>query len=291
MTPEFTANDAVRLDNAMSSLPGAGPELLVALDLDGTTIRHDTSLSPRVAEAIHAHLDAGSTIVIATGRGIDAMMLVADQLDLPDGIAVCANGAITLSRENGVEEPGINPGARLLEYTTFNPVVEIDAIATNIPEALLAVEPARGPRRLSAPFPMGELVGHSVILPLDELAGDDATRLTVRAPSLSPQELQERIDEMGLGGVEYAVGWTAWLDISPRGVSKATALEKIRQDHNLPTSNVLAVGDGDNDIEMLGWAGTGISMGEANNKVHASADAKTASVLDDGLAIVLEKLL
>lgn len=275
----------------MAGLPTAGPELVVALDLDGTTIRHDTTLSPRVAEAVHAHLQAGSHVILATGRGVDAMMQVADQLDLPDGLSVCANGAITLSRETGVIEPGVNPGVRLLDYTTFNPAAEIDIILSHVPEALLAVEPARGPRRLSAPFPAGELVGDSVILPADELAGDDATRLTVRAPSLSAQQLQDRIDGLGLDGVEYAVGWTAWLDISPYGVSKATALEKLRQEFGLPTSNVLAVGDGDNDIEMLGWAGTGISMGEANERVHASADAKTASVGDDGLAVVLEKLL
>ncbi|WP_259365261.1 HAD family hydrolase [Flaviflexus equikiangi] len=286
-----SAYDAARLDEAMSSLPGAGPELLVALDLDGTTIRHDTSLSPRVADAIHAHLAVGSRVVIATGRGIDAMMLVADQLRLPDGVAICANGAITLSREAGVAEPGIYPGARLLDYTTFNPAAEIDIIRTHVPEALLAVEPARGPRRLSAPFPDGELVGHSVITPAAKLAGDDATRLTVRAPSLSAQELQDRIDGLGLDGVEYAVGWTAWLDISPYGVSKASALEKLRQEFSLPTSNVLAVGDGENDIEMLGWAGTGISMGDASPKVHGSADAQTAPVDEDGLAIVLERLL
>ena len=287
----LSSDDAARLDDAMSRLPGAGPDLMVALDLDGTTIRHDTSLSPRVANAIHAHLRAGSRILVATGRGVDAMMRVADQLRLPDGLAVCANGAITLSREAGAIEPGLSPGARLIDYTTFNPSTEVEAIATHIPEALLAVEPARGARRLSAPFPEGELVGRSVIVPTCELAGDDATRLTVRAPSLSAGELQERIDDLGLDGVEYAVGWSAWLDISPYGVSKATALEKLRQEFGLATSSVLAVGDGDNDIEMLGWAGTGISMGESNDRVHASADARTASVDDDGLALVLEKLL
>lgn len=287
----FSPDDAARLDEAMSGLPSAGPDLMVTLDLDGTTIHHDTSLSPRVAEAIHAHLNAGSHILLATGRGVDAMMLVADQLELSDGLSVCANGAITLSREAGIIESGVSPGVRLLDYTTFNPAAEVEAIATYVPEALLAVEPARGARRLSAPFPDGELVGNSIIVPTHELAGDDATRLTVRAPSLSAKELQERIDELGLDGVEYAVGWSAWLDISPFGVTKATALEKLRQEFGLATSNVLAVGDGDNDIEMLGWAGTGISMGESNDRVHASADARTASVGDDGLALVLEKLL
>lgn len=275
----------------MSGLPPAGPDLLVALDLDGTTIGHDTSLSPRVKEAIHAHLELGTHVVLATGRGVDGMMLVAEQLELPDGISVCANGALTFARDSKANEPELTPGTRLLDYVTFNPATEIEIVNANIPEAILAVEPAWGPRRVSAHFPAGELTGESVVTPVDKLAGNDATRLTVRAPYLSAEELQHRIDEIGLNGVEYAIGWTAWLDISPEGVTKATALEKLRRQYSLPISSILAVGDGDNDIEMLEWAGTGVSMGDANGKVHDAADAKTASVEDDGLAIVLENLL
>ena len=291
MKVEFTADDSARLRDAMSSLPGAGPELMVALDLDGTTIGHDTSLSPRVAEAIHAHLNMGTHVIMATGRGVDGMMLVAEQLEMPDGLSVCANGALTFKRDKQANEPGLNPGTRLLDYVTFNPAAEIEAVATHIPDALLAVEPARGPRRVSAEFPPGELTGQSIVTPIDSLASDDATRLTVRAPHLAPEELQDRIDNLGLNGVEYAIGWTAWLDISPEGVSKATALEKLRMEHSISLSSVLTVGDGDNDIEMLEWAGTGISMGDATPKVHRAANARTASVEDDGLAVVLERLL
>lgn len=291
MRTEFTADDAARLTDAMSDLPKAGADLMVALDLDGTTIGHDTSLSPRVKEAVHAHLDSGTRIILATGRGVDGMMLVAEQLELPDGISVCANGALTFARDATANEPGLNPGTRLLDYVTFNPSTEIELVSANIPEAIMAVEPAWGPRRVSAHFPAGELTGESVVTPLHELAGNDATRLTVRAPYLSADELQHRVDDLGLNGVEYAIGWTAWLDISPEGVTKATALEKLRQQYKLPLSSVLTVGDGNNDIEMLDWAGTGISMGDANDRVHRAANAKTASVEDDGLAIVLEHLL
>ncbi|MDO5723567.1 MAG: HAD family hydrolase [Flaviflexus sp.] len=283
---QFAAHDAARLRTALDRLPRAGEELILALDLDGTTIRHDTSLSDRVAEAITAHAEAGSHIILATGRGIAATMIVAEQLGMGEGLCVCSNGAITLSYRD------YDPAHISLERVhTFDPSRQIDRISRRLPQAVLAVEPAEGPRRVSAHFPHGELIGDTVVVPHEELGGSDATRLTVRVPDMSPTELTEEIEALGLDGVEYAVGWTAWLDISPAGVSKASAMAEVAGGFGLGAQNCLAVGDGANDVEMLSWAGAGIAMGDASDKVKAAADAATASVNDDGLALALEYLL
>ena len=55
--------------------------------------------------------------------------------------------------------------------------------------------------------------------------------------------------------------------------------------------DVLAIGDGRNDIEMLTWAGRGVAMGQAPDEVVAAADEVTKSVYDDGAALVLRGLL
>lgn len=283
---QFAAHDAARLRTALDRLPRAGEDLVIALDLDGTTIRHDTSLSDRVAEAITAHTEAGSHIILATGRGIEATMLVAEQLDMGSGRCVCSNGAITLTYED--YDP---TGVTLERVHTFDPSREIARISSRLPGALMAVEPASGPRRVSALFPNGELIGDARVVPTEQLGGPDATRLTVRAPEMSPAELLEAIEDLGLDGVEYAVGWTAWLDISPAGVSKASGMSEVCKTLGKPATNCLAVGDGANDIEMLAWAGAGVAMGDASAKVRAAADAATAPVNDDGLALILEYLL
>ena len=66
---------------------------------------------------------------------------------------------------------------------------------------------------------------------------------------------------MGLHHVSYAIGWTAWLDIAPDGVNKATALERVRGWLDLPADRVIAVGDGRNDLEMFAWAGAAGAFG------------------------------
>jgi hydroxymethylpyrimidine pyrophosphatase-like HAD family hydrolase len=96
---------------------------------------------------------------------------------------------------------------------------------------------------------------------------------------------------VGLAGVTYSVGWTAWLDIAAAGVTKASALENLRSRLGIEPHLTVAVGDGRNDIEMLSWAGRGVAMGQAPEEVMRAADEVTHSVFDDGAAHVLRSLL
>ncbi|WP_240611310.1 HAD family hydrolase [Actinobaculum sp. 313] len=304
------------LVTAMAELPSAGPDLFVALDIDGTILRYDTSLSERVAGAICAHLEAGTHITLATGRGIHATNLVLEQLQISRGVAVCSNGAITVgvgersllpdsgepvSLVREVEVPSLGavalPGVPAEQYTllaahTFDPRRQVRLIGELLPDALIALEQLDGARLVTGEFPPGELTGPSYVMSRAELEQvPTATRLTVRAPDMSPAEMTAVIEEADLSGVEYAIGWTAWLDISPGGVSKASALEEIRSRLGVDLQATLAVGDGGNDIDMLTWAGVGVAMGGAADSVVQAANAQTRDVDNDGLADVLELLL
>ena len=87
------------------------------------------------------------------------------------------------------------------------------------------------------------------------------------------------------------MGWTAWLDVAPEGVTKASALEALTARLGLDASHVLAVGDGSNDVEMLQWAGTGVAMGSAPQWVRERADMVTEPVWREGCAAVLDALV
>ncbi|MDN5756892.1 MAG: Cof-type HAD-IIB family hydrolase, partial [Micrococcaceae bacterium] len=101
----------------------------------------------------------------------------------------------------------------------------------------------------------------------------------------------EAVQTIGLQGVAYSVGWTAWLDIAAEGITKASAIEALRGELGFEVQHTVAVGDGRNDIEMLGWAGRGVAMGQAPDEVKAAADEVTTTVDEDGLANVLRSLL
>ena len=63
----------------------------------------------------------------------------------------------------------------------------------------------------------------------EELTATPATRVILRDPTSTPEEFHALVERVGLHEVEYAVGWSAWLDLTPGGVSKASALEEVRQ--------------------------------------------------------------
>ena len=157
-------------------------------------------------------------------------------------------------------------------------------------KALVAVEELGVGFKLSAPFPDGELDGRLRVVPWEELMAEPVTRVTIRSPESTSAEFDELIDQIGLHEVSYAVGWSAWLDINPEGVSKGSALEQLRRQLGVQPGDTVAVGDQRNDLEMLDWAARGVAMGQAPAEVLAAADEVTGHVDDHSLAQVLRSL-
>lgn len=255
--------------------------------MDGTILHHDGHMSPRVAASIGALRDAGAHIVIATGRSVVATLPILHELDLirQGGVAVCSNGAITIELD-----PAYDDGYRTREAVTFDPRPAVELLRQARPDALVAVEEVGVGFKLSAPFPDGELQGDLRIVDHEELVSQPATRVTFRDPQGSARSFTDLVDQIGLHGVNYAVGFTAWLDLAPEGVSKGSALEQVRRDLGVEPSCTIAVGDQRNDLEMLGWAARGVAMGQAPPEVIHAADETTASVEEDGLALLLEQV-
>jgi len=259
-----------------------GPDLLVGLDIDGTILGFDDSLSPRVHRAITRLVDGGARVVLATGRSLVAVTPVIERLGLPGGFAVCSNGAVTV--EFGPD------GVEMVDVITFDPGPALRLLREHAPEVIFAVEDLGRGFKVTKPFPEGELTGVQDIVSFDELAAAPATRVTLRAPEWTAEEFHQLVATSGLHGVSYAVGWSAWLDLNPDGVTKASALEAVRQRYDVPEGRTIVVGDGQNDIEMFRWAGVAVAMDGADQVTRAAADAVTGPVELDGLVTVLDAI-
>lgn len=261
---------------------------LVALDIDGTTMHEDGTISDAVLEQIQRLTSAGHEVMLATGRSASATLPVLERLDIAPRFVVCSNGAITLHRD-----PAAPTGYRREWVETFDPTDVLTSIRSHLAGARYAVEDEHGYYRYTEPFPDATIGLDSEHVDFDELLRHAATRVVVISPDHDMEEFLQVVERMGLNRVSYAIGWTAWLDIAPDGVNKATAMERVREEVGIPRSRVMAVGDGRNDIDLLLWAsvsGRGVAMGQAPDDVIRAAGETTASVLDDGLALVLGTL-
>jgi hydroxymethylpyrimidine pyrophosphatase-like HAD family hydrolase len=263
-----------------------GSPALVALDIDGTILDHDQRMSEPVREAVQAVARSGVHVVLATGRSLHGTLPVLDRLGLLEGWAVCSNGTVTLRLD-----PALPEGYRVADVFTFDPTPALMLLREHLPVAAFAVEEIGRGYRLTAPFPPGELDGDEVIVPFEDLLDAPASRVIVRSPEHTSADFLALTEDLGLHGVNYFVGWTAWLDLAPSGVSKASALEVVRRRLGVSGAATMAVGDGRNDVEMFAWAARAVAMGNSEPEVKAAADEVTGGVEEDGLAVVLRTLL
>lgn len=252
---------------------------LVAVDIDGTLVDRRGHLPPDVKAAVHRVVATGTPVVLATGRAWLDTRQVFEQLELPPGQVICSNGAVWLQYQPLVQH----------RTTTFDPGPVIDQVMQVAPNARIAVEELGVGFRLNRLFPDGDLQGRMTLQSLDELAARPVTRVIVRDPDSNEDDFIDLASSIGMHGVSYSVGWSAWLDIAPKGVNKATALAAVCHRFGLGAEDVLALGDGRNDIEMLAWAGRGVAMGDAPWEVQAAADDVAASFEDGGTALELDR--
>lgn len=259
---------------------------LVALDVDGTLLSYDGELSDAVRAAVAQVHAAGHHVVLSTGRSVHGTVPVARELGITDGWVVCSNGSVTVRLD-----PDLPDGYEADEVITFDPGPALRLMHREFPDAYFAVEELGVGFRMNKHFPDGELTGIHRIVDLDELAGDHVTRLIVRSPGHTSEEFHELVARTGLSDVTYAIGWTAWMDIAPEGVTKASALERLRGMLRVDADRTVAVGDGSNDVDMLRWAARGVAMGHAAEDVRQAADEVTGTVDDDGAAQALRAVL
>jgi Cof subfamily protein (haloacid dehalogenase superfamily) len=261
---------------------------LVALDIDGTVLREDGVLGDPVVEQVARVRDAGHEVMLATGRSVAMTLPVLGRLDISPEYVVCSNGAITLKRD--AEAP---TGYALDRVVTFDPTEVLTTVRESLESANYAVEDESGLYRYTGWFPDGSLGASSEKVFFDDLLGSQATRVVVISPEHEIEDFLSVVERMGLHKVSYNVGWTAWLDIAPDGVNKASALERVRELLDIPRSRVLAIGDGRNDIDMLEWAaaeGRGVAMGQAPDEVKDVASEVTETDVNGGAAVALEAL-
>lgn len=259
--------------------------LLIALDVDGTVLLEDETLSPGVVDAIaHAHR-AGHEVMLATGRAWESTRGIQRVLDLAPEYAVCSNGAVIMKR--------VGEHYERFHIETFDPAEVLALLGEHLPGANYMVELADGRRRYT-----GEMddwnIAHAQRVSFEELASQPVCRVVVVSPDDTDEDFVDLVARIGLNKVSYAVGWSAWLDIAPQGVDKSTALEKVRTWLGVDPAHVLVMGDGRNDVGMFRWArehgGRAIAMAQGPDEVREAASETTASVYAGGVAEILRRL-
>ena len=272
--------------------PGvAVARMLIVLDIDGTVLLEDETLSPGIVEAVEHAGHAGHEVMIATGRSWEGTHEIMRRLNLAPEFVVCSNGAVVLKRVGA--EDAEDPGYERWHVETFDPSDVLTLLLEHLPEARYLVELPDGTRLYTEHLEDWNLT-HARHVPFDELGANPVCRVVVVSPDQGEDDFLELVERIGLHKVSYAVGWTAWLDIAPQGVDKSTGLERVRTALDIDPAHVLVIGDGRNDLGMFRWArengGRAVAMEQGPQEVRDAAGETTTSVQAGGVAAVLRNL-
>ena len=266
----------------MRRRPDGWTPKVVALDVDGTLLDWVDGyevMSTAVIESVRVALAAGACVVLSIGRSVPGVLAATDLLGLDGGLMVASNGAVVFDY----------PPFELVHTVTFDARQAVRELLEHVPDAAVAVEEIGVGYRINKAFPAGEIQGELKLESVDQLVAEPVTRVIIRSPDASAEEFAELAERIGLQGTNYYVGYTAWLDLAPMGVSKASGLQVVAERLGFDADDVLAIGDGNNDVEMLAWAGRGVAMGQAELNVQEAADDVTETVERDGVALELAR--
>lgn len=266
------------------------PYRAIATDLDGTLLRSDGTVSSRTRAAVDAAEDAGWLVVIATGRPPRWIPPIVEQLG-ERGLVVCANGA-------SIYDPARHEliARNDLPVEVVAPLV--DELQEALPDATIGFEQGlrfvadtsierADPRVLQLWLEPGLQVG-----PIREFLTEGVTKLIVRLPDGSPPGSAARVQEL-VGDRALVTHSTTetFLELSRPDVHKAATVERLLEESGVQAGEVVAFGDMPNDRELIEWAGWGVAMGNGHPELRAAADEVTVANDDDGVAVVIERLL
>lgn len=260
---------------------------LVALDIDGTLLTYEDVLTAKTRDAVVEAAAADNIhIVLATGRVFADTQEVVRRLGITPDYIVASNGAT-------ISAPTTDGQWTWVQVSTFDSEADVRKIAATMPEVAIAVGQVSPDEHFVCwqDFPAEHIpTKHRYAESLDELFIREATGIWATAgPDSNRDEFHRRAIESGFEGTSYSIGHTAWLDVAPQGVSKASALEWVRQRLSVAAEHTYAAGDGTNDLHMLQWANQSGAVEASRPEVIAAANVTIPTPAHHGVAHFLHE--
>ncbi|MCY3748374.1 MAG: Cof-type HAD-IIB family hydrolase [Chloroflexi bacterium] len=264
-----------------------GPRIrLIAMDLDGTLVKGEQGITPRVRRAIDAARAAGIEVTIATGRMFRSARRFADDLQVTLPI-ICYQGSLVRDPVTGVTHQHdvlpIEPAQAAVQFARQRGL----HVNAYIDDELY----------MEADTPEGRFYAASSDVPITFVA-DLAAAVAVGSTKLVFVMDEDRVldavaalDEQFGSDVQATRSHPRFAELIRRDVSKGRALARVAEVANVPIEQTMGIGDNLNDLTLVQAAGIGVAMGDADPRVLASADWITGSYEDDGVAQALERLL
>lgn len=262
------------------------PYRAIALDLDGTLTNHEKVVTPKTREALLQASAKGAVIILASGRPTYGIEPVAECLELNK------QGGYILSY-NGGNIVNAKTGEKLFSQFLPDEVIpELYAYAKEHGHALLGyagneiITEMPDDQYVKEESRINKMNIRKVDNLFESLEPHPTKLLMTGDPTLMLKAEEELVEKLG-DRMDIFRSAPFFLELVPKGIDKAKSLTRLLTKINLTPADLIAFGDGYNDLSMLKLAGMGVAMENAAPEVRAEADYVTLSNEEDGVAAAL----
>ena len=262
----------------------------VFIDIDGTLIKKDHSLSPLTIETIKKIKQLGIHVILVSARPYHGILSISDQLELSnipiaslngsyirEGNTVLLNAKINLNTLEALHKELKNFNVSIIYYQQMKWFAEVENQFTENEKKITEIP----------------LIIEDFEKLIQRWKSDDnaPNKLLVVGEATEIQNIQMQTQPEFLTSLNMCTSKPVYLEVMNIGSSKQAAIEYFLEHLNLQREEVIAIGDNFNDIEMIQFAGLGIAMGNAPDEVKAKADYVTDTNNNDGVAKALNKFI
>lgn len=262
---------------------------LIALDLDGTLLKDDKTISAKTKKVIQKAREEGHIVMIATGRPFRSSQPYYNELNLNTPI-VNFNGAFVHHPKD--KNWGVYHSP--MEVKIAKEIVEActsfqfhNIIAEVIDDVYFHYQD----KKLLEIFGMGE--PNVTTGDLRNFLNASPTSMLIHAEEENIKVIRDHLSSVHAEVISHRSWGAPWpvIEIVKNGLNKAVGLKKAADFFQIPPERIIAFGDEDNDLEMLEYAGQGIAMGNAIDQVKSVAKQVTLSNEEDGIGVYLTEQL
>jgi Cof subfamily protein (haloacid dehalogenase superfamily) len=259
---------------------------LIAADVDGTLLNSKKELTSEVIRAVNAVKERGIFFTIATGRDIRGLRFFHDLLS-PGVPVITYNGAELRAADSG----------ELISSLCLPEKSALEIIDGGLSRGFSVIVWSRGelyiaqPGKYSCGYADMYGIREKPLKDPAELSKNGITKVIWAGEANVIRELENELNKSPIPGSECCTSDVSYLEFMSKGVNKGYGLRAAAEKLGLQPWEVMAIGDGHNDLPMLHWAGVSVAMGNASPEVKSASRFVTESCDRNGLALALEKLV
>lgn len=258
---------------------------MVATDFDRTLVWDDGRLSARTIATLQRAHAAGIHVVVVTGRMFQSVRLALEPAGLGDPVicyqgAVVAGGDGTWLRHIPIELELAREAIAFAAGEGYSPNVYVGDE--------LYVDTVTAAAREYAEF---QHLSIHPVGPLLDWLSDAPTKLVIVGDANALEGVEERAKAHFGDRMYISKSLPYFLEFAAPGVTKGSGLDFLADQMGFTAAQTVAFGDGENDVELVAWAGFGVAVENAHDRVKAVADWVAPSASDEGVAQVIDAYL